>query len=66
VSAASLEEKFRNLPEPLTDREIEIAKLAAQGMRNKEIAACCSFPSAPSATGCTPFSRSSTSTAAPS
>ena len=39
VSAASLEEKFRSLPEPLTDREIEIAKLAAQGMRNKEIAA---------------------------
>jgi LuxR family maltose regulon positive regulatory protein len=35
----SLEEKFRNLPEPLTDREIEIAELAAQGMRNKEIAA---------------------------
>ena len=36
----SLEERFRNLPEPLTDREIEIAVLAAQGMRNKEIAAC--------------------------
>ncbi len=35
----SLEERFRSLPEPLTDREIEIAELAAQGMRNKEIAA---------------------------
>jgi LuxR family maltose regulon positive regulatory protein len=35
----SLEEKLRSLPEPLTDREIEIAELAARGMRNKEIAA---------------------------
>ena len=39
AASISLEEKFRNLPEPLTDREIEIAKLAAEGMRNKEIAA---------------------------
>jgi len=38
-TSLSLEEKFRSLPEPLTDREIEIAELAAQGMRNKEIAA---------------------------
>ena len=38
-SVMSLDEKFRSLPEPLTDREIEIAKLAAEGMRNKEIAA---------------------------
>ena len=39
IARQSLEDKFRSLPEPLTDREIEIAELAAQGMRNKEIAA---------------------------
>jgi len=39
IEENNVDDKLRNLPEPLTEREIEIARLAAQGMRNKEIAA---------------------------